>query len=518
MGERRLGSCFLAAGMLAFVVGSLCSCAGAPPPPPTAHPAAFSLSDAENMIKAGYSAVVERYVEPLSVDGIALAGLHGFSDIDASLAVGRVGDTIGLTRGGKGIAEFSAPKAGDVDGWTRLTVRVWRAARGASPAIAVASMEDVYRAFFRRSLAGFDPHARYSNPAEARNNHLQRDGYHGIGVGIAVVDGQPVITEVNGRGAARRAGLRVGDVLVRINGRPVGGSPGEELSAEHVEEQLRSGVAGGVRLVVRRDGVRALLGFDVERSYLIPETVRQHYDDGILYLSVSRFNRGTADSIASTVRELTSGLEGGLRGVVIDLRGNPGGLLQQAVKVADLFVEAGPLLSTRGRHPDSIQTYAAAGRDMLNRLPLVILIDGRSASSAELLAAALQDRGRAVLVGSSSFGKEAVQTVVPLPNGGEIAFTWSHARTPSGSDLAGTGVRPGVCTSGLYVVDLDAIDALLGGGPAARPAAAALGCPAEPRDGDVDLEVARRLLDNARFYAAALRPDQLSAERSRPLP
>ncbi len=142
---------------------------------------------------------------------------------------------------------------------------------------------------------------------------------------------------------------------------------------------------------------------------------------------------------------------------MLDLRGNPGGLLQQAVKVADLFLADGPILSTRGRHPDSVQDYVAGGDDITHGLPLVILIDGDTASAAELTAAALQDRDRAIVIGSTSYGKGTVQTVIPLPNGGELGFTWSHAVSPTGVNLRTGGVRPMLCTSGLYVGDPDAL-------------------------------------------------------------
>jgi carboxyl-terminal processing protease len=150
-----------------------------------------------------------------------------------------------------------------------------------------------------------------------------------------------------------------------------------------------------------------------------------------------------------------------LRGIVLDLRGDSGGLLQQSIKVADLFLADGQILSTRGRHPDSNRDYVADGEDIAADLPLVIVIDGILASAAEIVVAVLQDRQRAVVIGSSSYGKGTIQTVVPLPNGGELSITWSQAVPPGGGVLTGTGVTPAVCTSGLYVADPDVIDRVL---------------------------------------------------------
>ena len=247
------------------------------------------------------------------------------------------------------------------------------------------------------------------------------------------------------------------------------------------------------------------------RSYLIPDTVGESYEDGILYLAISHFNQGTADSIEGTVKELSRSLTGRLRGIVLDLRGDPGGLLQQSVKVADLFLARGQILATRGRHPDSNQDYVAGGEDIAADLPLTILIDGDSASAAEIVAAVLQDRERAVVIGSSSYGKGTIQTVVPLPNGGELSITWSQAVPPAGGILTGKGVRPVVCTSGLYVADPDAIDRALrrAAGPGEESDA---GCPAERRDSAVDLEIARRLINDDRLYASLLRREPLVAE------
>jgi carboxyl-terminal processing protease len=410
-----------------------------------------------------------------------------------------------LSVGGKQVTSMPAPKARDVDGWAELTVRVWRAARAESPRLAAASDEDVYEAVLDRAMQALGSSSHYATALEARRNRQRRDGYNGVGIGVRIEEGEPTIVEITGRSPAERAGLRVGDVLLYIDGRSVTG-----LSAEEINERLHDDVTGWVRLSVRRAG-RGPLRFAVLRSYLIPDTIRESYDNGILYLAVSHFNQGTADTIEGTVEELSHSLTGRLRGIVLDLRGDPGGLLQQSVKVADLFLDRGQILATRGRHPDSIQDYVAGGGDIAAHLPLVILVDGDSASAAEIVAAVLQDRERAVVVGSSSRGKGTIQTVVPLPNGGELSITWSQAVPPSGGVLSGKGVRPVVCTSGLYVADPDAIDRVLrrATGPGEETD---VGCPAERREIAVDLEIARRLINDDRLYASLLRREPLVAE------
>ncbi len=475
----------------------LAACAATPAPPPQAEDS-FVVSDASNMFKAVYGAIAERYTEPVDVGVIAMDGLRALTDVDPALAVGRTADRVEVTDAGKPVSSIEAPPGRDSEGWSRLSVKVWRDARRVSPALAATTPEEVYEHIFDRAIGDLDVNGHYSTAVEARRNRQRRSGYTGIGVGIGSQGGEPVIVEVNGRGPAERAGLRVGDILMQVDGRPVSG-----LSAEEVSEQLQDDVSGWVRLTVRRPN-RGLMRFVVLKSYLIPDTVRERYDEGILYLTISHFNQGTADDIGSTLATATGELRGSVRGIVLDLRGNPGGLLQQSVKVADLFLADGPILSTRGRHPDSNQDYVAGGDDEAHGLPLVILVDGDAASAAELVAASLQDRGRAVVVGSSTYGKGTVQTVLPLPNGGELSFTWSRAIPPSGRDLRGQGVRPIVCTSGVYVADDELIDKLLqADGDGVQPAAA-LGCPAERRDGPLDAAIARRLIENPSLYAQLL--------------
>jgi carboxyl-terminal processing protease len=490
---------------LAVVMGGGCSTSEQPLPAEQSVP--FAAPEAHNMFKVAYAAIVERFVDPVSAEQIALDGLSGLATIDPALTVAKLRNDVELDFAGRRVMSVPTPKSRDVDGWAQISVQIWRAARAHSTRLAAAPQESVYEAVFDRMTASLDANSRYATPEEARQNRQRRDGYHGIGIGIRMEGDAPVISEITGAGPAERAGLRVGDVLVQIDGRPLSG-----LSQAEIESLLQEEVTGRVRLTVRRLG-RTSLRFVVQRSYLIPDRVKERYEDGILFLAISHFNRDTADNIARTWEGLSMPPSKQLRGVVLDLRGNPGGLLQQAVKVADLFLADGPILSTRGRHPDSVQDYVAGGDDITHGLPLVILIDGDTASAAELTAAALQDRDRAIVIGSTSYGKGTVQTVIPLPNGGELGFTWSHAVSPTGgANLRASGVRPLLCTSGLYVGDPDAFDRVLSRPSAMGGENGSSSCPAERRDGTVDPELARRLIDQPDIFADALHRVSLVAQ------
>jgi Periplasmic protease len=206
--------------------------------------------------------------------------------------------------------------------------------------------------------------------------------------------------------------------------------------------------------------------------------------------------------------------------LIVDLRGNPGGLLKQSIKVADLLLTHGHIVSTRGRHPDSLHHYEAGGRDLAEGIPIVVLVDGKSASASEIVAVALQDRGRAVVVGTSSFGKGTVQTVVRLPNDGEVTLTWSRFIAPSGYALHGLGVRPVVCTSGVANGSRAALDRFERNKPGIRAIYASWrrslidekelrkalrqACASERRKSTVERRIAELILSKPHLYAQAI--------------
>jgi carboxyl-terminal processing protease len=265
------------------------------------------------------------------------------------------------------------------------------------------------------------------------------------------------------------------------------------------------------------------LSLVLRRAHIVPPTVTYEINDGAAVIRLSGFNQDTAQSLGDILKTMArDARERRVKGAVLDLRANPGGLLDQAVAVADLFLRDGDIVSTLGRHPDSLQEFNASGVDLLDGLPITVLINGTSASAAEIVAAALQDRGRAVLVGTSTFGKGTVQTVMRLPNDGELTLTWARFHAPSGYTIDRLGVLPTICTSGASE-DLDELVDALGKGmlkgvtdlarrrAANGPSAAEQAflqsvCPWQPEDRpyDVELEVAKRLLRHPALYAGAL--------------
>ncbi|WP_270939287.1 S41 family peptidase, partial [Falsiroseomonas oryzae] len=291
---------------------------------------------------------------------------------------------------------------------------------------------------FEEVFNHLDPYSRYVTPAEARAARERRVGQSSLGLRVAVQGEWLVVVAVTPEGPAALEGVRPGDRLLAVDGRPLGArDPGLAAS-------LLQGPEGStVTLTLARGNRRREV--TLVREVVVPETVTSERRDDILWIRVSGFT-------VLTERRLTAVLVDGFatrppRGVVLDLRGNRGGLLTQAVAVADAFLPDGEVVRTEGRHPDAARRYAAGGQDLAQGRPLVVLVDGRTASAAEIAAVALAERGRAVVVGSATMGKGLIQLVAPLPNDAEILVTWSQVLAPSGWPIQGLGVLPALCTS-----------------------------------------------------------------------
>jgi hypothetical protein len=260
-------------------------------------------------------------------------------------------------------------------------------------------------------------------------------------------------------------------------------------------------------------------------------TVTMSLAGNLAVFRITGFDHRTAERVVAGLTEAERMTGGRLAGIVLDLRGNPGGLLDIAAKLADLFIQKGPIVSTFGRNSESWQVFAASGRGPAPLLPIAVLIDGGSASASEIVAAALQDRGRAIVIGTSSYGKGTVQTVQRLPNGGDLILTWARLVAPSGYLLQHHGVVPTVCTADLAArpeEDAPSLLARLHQAPAPQPRAAldesgwsALrrACPPKLERNPADLKMAERLIVDPALYQAALEalppPTRLAAGAGR---
>ena len=474
-----------------------------------------SLTRHVEVYTAGFRNISEKYIRPLKVDDIAVGGLEGLTSIDPALEAERHDDNIRLLLSGQEIASAKAPDAMDARGWGTVTASLEQAARRQSSLLNSAGDEKIYEAVFDGVLADLDVFSRYAGAAEAKRNRARREGFGGIGIRLKLVNDKAVVINVPSDTPAAQAGIKIGDQITRIDNTNV-----RRMKLDTLVNQLRGPVHSDVSLQIYRSSNDQHFDFSISRQIIVPNTVTTQVDKDIGYIKISSFNQATAEGVAEALRRISRMADNRLKGLIVDLRGNPGGLLKQSVKVADLLLTHGQIVSTRGRHPDSLHHYEAGGRDLAEGLPIVVLMDGKSASASEIVAAALQDRRRAVVVGTSSFGKGTVQTVVRLPNDGEVSLTWSRFIAPSGYALHGLGVRPAICTSGLSKGPRAALDKFERNKPEIQAAHASWrrslidekaarralrqACASERRKSTVERRIAELILSKPRLYAQAI--------------
>ena len=292
----------------------------------------------------------------------------------------------------------------------------------------------------RGLLLDLDPHSAYLEKSDAEDFDEQtRGAYEGVGVELMTMPDRTlkVVSPIDDTPAAR-AGIKAGDVIIAIDGKPVqdGGGDGDS-------SPLRGKAGSKVVLTIVREGTPKPFDVTLMREMIRVASVRSRLlEPGYGYVRVAAFQADTAADFSRALDKLQQG--GKLRGLVIDLRSNPGGLLTAAVQIADELLDKGKIVSTRGRVPISDAEFSATPGDRLNGAPVVVLVDAGSASASEVLAGALKDNGRARVVGSRTFGKGSVQTLLPLDNGDSVKLTTARYFTPSGKSIQARGIEPDV--------------------------------------------------------------------------
>jgi carboxyl-terminal processing protease len=488
-----------------FLLAVLASCST----PGTPGEFGFRAPDqAARVYARAYDHVIDNYLDTRSAAEVAWPGLQKLVALDTDLQLDRASDAVLLKQGGAVVERFPLPAEFDPQGWGVLTSAVVRSSKAASEKVAATPEEKLVQTVLDGVAGSLDKYSRYSPPEVAREQRAMRDGFGGIGVRLDEKDLSRIIRVTPGT-PADRAGLKPEDRLAAIDGVPI-----EEIDPNLITRRLRGPVDSRVQLSVQRAGRGKAFDVSVTRAYIVAPMVEGKQEDGILFLKISGFNHSTQQNVADQIASARKALGRKFRGVVLDFRGNPGGLLEQSTSMADLFVTSGPILSTVGRNPASRQSYRAEPDDIVAGLPLVVLINGGSASAAEIVAVALQDAERAVVVGSTSYGKGTVQTVQRLQNEGEFTVTWAKILSPLGYSLNEHGVVPTICTSGLGASDGDIAKALRRGAEAQRKrkeldeggwADLRKTCPASAEENAADEKIARRLLTDGALYAKALR-------------
>ena len=305
--------------------------------------------------------------------------------------------------------------------------------------------EQLERGAVHGMVESLDPHSEFLDAAEYDEMRVSTAGsYSGVGIEVAERDGHVVVvTPIEGSPAAR-AGVRAGDVLLEIDGYRV-----EAGKLTETIGRMRGYAGSRVRLAVGRKGEHAPLQFDLERSEVHVRTVRAEALPGRYgYIRITHFSDATPRDFEGALTDLQAAQAAPLRGLVLDLRGNPGGVLESAVSIADEFLDHGVIVRADGRTADSRFEMDATTGDVLRGAPLVVLVDHGSASGSEIVAGALRDHGRATLMGERTFGKGSVQTVMPLRDGQALKLTTSRYYTPSGASIHERGLEPDVAIAG----------------------------------------------------------------------
>ena len=292
----------------------------------------------------------------------------------------------------------------------------------------------------RGMLEGLDPHSAYLD--ETAYSELQEGTtgeFGGLGIEIGSEDGLIKIISPIDDTPASRAGIQAGDTIIRLDGAPV-----RDMSINEAVKKMRGEVGTSIELTLMREGVAQPLELQLVRDRIKIRSVRsRELEPGLGYLRVSAFQANTGDDFVAELGRLKAGKDG-LKGLILDLRNNPGGVLGAAVAVSDAFLESGRIVYTEGRVADARMSFDAKAPDLLAGAPLVVLINEGSASASEIVAGALQDRGRAVLMGRKSFGKGSVQTILPMNDESAIKITTARYFTPSGRSIQAQGVVPDI--------------------------------------------------------------------------
>jgi carboxyl-terminal processing protease len=289
-------------------------------------------------------------------------------------------------------------------------------------------------------LTALDPHSSYLNRKSFQDMQVQTRGeFGGLGIEVTMENGLIKVVSPIDDTPAFRAGLQPGDLITHLDGEAISG-----MSLADAVEKMRGPVGSDIKVTIRRGEAGEPFDVAITRDTIKIQSVRYRREGDVGYIRITTFNEQTQTGLERAVERLQKEVGDKLTGYVLDLRNNPGGLLDQAISVSDSFLDKGEIVSTRGRKPEDGQRYNAKPGDLAKGKPMVVLINGGSASASEIVAGALQDHRRAIVLGTQSFGKGSVQTIIPLPGHGAMRLTTARYYTPSGRSIQALGISPDI--------------------------------------------------------------------------
>lgn len=304
----------------------------------------------------------------------------------------------------------------------------------------------------RGMLSGLDPHSSYLDPESFKELQVGTTGeFGGLGIEVGMEDGFVKVISPIDDTPAERAGVKAGDLIIRLDEKPVKG-----MTLHDAVKLMRGKVGTDIKLTIIREGEEKPLTITITRDTIKVKSVRaRSLDDGFGYLRISQFQSHTGENMAEAIDKLKKENNGKLKGLVLDLRNNPGGVLNAAVEVSDAFLDKGLIVYTQGRIADSEMKFNATPRTLLDGAPLVVLVNGGSASASEIVSGALQDHKRAVILGTRTFGKGSVQTILPLSDDTALKLTTARYYTPSGRSIQAEGIEPDITLDPIKVTKVE---------------------------------------------------------------
>ena len=314
------------------------------------------------------------------------------------------------------------------------------------------SDEELLEAAVNGMLTSLDPHSSFLNAKNFQDMQVQTRGrFGGLGIQVSMEEGLVKVISPIDDTPAFRAGIKAGDFITHLDGEAIMG-----MTLDQAVEKMRGPVDSDIKLVIRREGTPDPINVTLTRAIIKVESVRQRVEGNVGYLRITSFTENTESGLKKAIQRVKEQATGDIVGYVLDLRNNPGGLLDQAIAVSDAFLEKGEIVSTRPRDHEQSSRYNARPGDLIDGKPVVVLINGGSASASEIVAGALQDHRRGVIMGTKSFGKGSVQTIIPLTGYGAIRLTTARYYTPSGRSIQAKGIEPDILVTQARLEEINA--------------------------------------------------------------
>lgn len=312
--------------------------------------------------------------------------------------------------------------------------------------------EELVKNALNGMLTALDPHSSYLDEKDFSDMRVQTSGeFGGLGIEVTMADGFVKVVSPIDDTPASKAGVKAGDFIVAIDGETVMG-----LSLNDAVDKMRGKVGTKIKVTLQREGTPEPIELELTRDVIRIQSVKHRIEqEDVGYLRISTFNQNTQSALESAIADIKKKGGDKIIGYVLDLRNNPGGLLDQAISVSDSFLEKGEIVSTRGRSEQDTQRDNATPGDLINGKPMIVLINGGSASASEIVSGALQDHRRALVLGTQSFGKGSVQTVIPLPGHGAMRLTTARYYTPSGRSIQAMGIEPDIKVEQATIQEID---------------------------------------------------------------